>query len=149
MEGNKKPIQQVTNRAQKRKTEKALGITQKSKEEINQIINTLNVVGSLDMSDFPKFKEYLLEGDKVMLDVEKIKKHPDWDNYNPDYREFVESNEGAVFTVKYDENKQDKPNLVMLAEDASRYQWLFWDGNLLVEDSKDGKFKSLYKITSE
>jgi hypothetical protein len=148
VEDNKKPIQQVTNRTQKRKAEKALGVTGKgkSKEEINQIINTLNTIG-MGANNLPKIKECLLEGDKVMLDVQKIKSHPDWDNYNPDYKEFVETNEGIVFTVKYDENHRDKPNVVKFAEDTSKYQWLFYDGNLLVEHK--GRFRELYTIMED
>ena len=144
---SKKPIEQIQNRAQRRKAEKVLKTGKKSKEELNQMINVLNAMSAFDTSNLPKFKECLEEGDRVLLNVEKIRSHPDWNDYDPAYREFVESNEGVVFTVEYDENKRDKPNVVQLREDTSRQKWLFWDGSLLVEHK--GKFRDLYTCTIE
>ena len=112
-----------------------------------------NIVSILDrlnaFSDLPKYKECLLEGDFVKLNTKKIKSHPDYAKMRPVYKEFIESNDGVVFTVEYDKNKQDKPNLVCLKEDMSDPKFLFWDGDLLILDQRDGKYKELYMITEE
>lgn len=136
----------VQNRQQKRKTERALK-TKGSKDDINNIIKLFNQIKM--MENLPKFKEYLLPDDKVMLNVEKIKSHPDYPKMRSAYREFIEANEDIVFTVEYDKDKQDKPNLICLNEDTSNPKILFWDGDLLVLDERDGKFKELYMITAE
>ena len=88
----------------------------------------------------------MLEGDKVKLHVNKIRGRPDWETMQHEYKDFVENNADAVFTVEYDEEYQDKPNLVLLKEDISKQKWLFFDGDLLVLDESDGEFKEMYRL---
>ena len=142
---NKKPIPPVVNRKQMREYEKILGKKYGSKEEMNAVINVINMMDGF--SDMSKFKECLLEGDKVKLNVPMIKSHPDWIKHDSEYKKFVEDNDGVEFTVEYDENKKDKPSVVQLKEDTSRQKWLFWDGNLLVLHK--GKFRELYTIIED
>lgn len=144
---NNKPIQPIVNRKQKRIAEKAFKSKGKSKEELNAMIDVINKMNMLkDVENLPKLKECLLEGDKIKLNVAKIKSHPSWEGYQKEYKDFVENSDDAIFTVEYDEKRKDKPNMVCLKEDTSRQKWLFWDGDLFVLDEKDGKFKELYMI---
>lgn len=78
----------------------------------------------------------LNEGDKVILNVSSIKKHPDYPKLSEKYHNFVDSHINDVFTVKKDENRKDTNTLVCLAEDEDG--WLFWTGNLIpVKDGED------------
>ena len=63
------------------------------------------------------------EGDKVKLNVSKIKASPDYPIMRPDYKEFVEKNVEKIFTAHY-----EKEVLVSLVEEP---KWLFWRGNLI------------------
>lgn len=141
------PIPLIVNRKQERVAEKALNKKGKSKDELNSMIEILNIVnGSKNTENHPKLKECLFEGDKVKLNVAKIKSHPSWEGYDKEYKAFVENHDGIVFTVEYDKNKTDRPNLICLKEDTSRQRWMFWDGDLYVLDERDGKFKEMYLI---
>jgi hypothetical protein len=79
------------------------------------------------------------EGDKVRFDIAAMKSQPDYKRLVPRYRNFIESNEGKVFTVKYDKGKKNS-NVVCLEEDPSG--WLFYTGELVsaVEVSSFVKF---------
>jgi hypothetical protein len=145
---SKKPIEQIQNRAQRRKAEKVLKTGKKSKEEMNRIIDVMNAISGFDVSDLPKFKECLLEGDRVKLNYNRIKSHKSYDSYRPEYKAFVEAaGEDTIFTVEYDKGKTDKPSLVVLREDITDPKWLFCDVDLLVEHK--GIFRELYSITIE
>lgn len=67
-------------------------------------------------------------GDKVKLDIEKIKAEKGYDQRLPAYRQFCEQNVDRIFTVEYAEGM--KPSVVCLAEDESTPKWLFWTGDL-------------------
>ena len=137
----------IQNRQQKRAVEKKLKTKINSKAEWNNMVNFFNLMNKHRLIDQPKYKEWLLEGDKVRINVKKIMAKPDWDEYRTEYKKFVEENDGTVFTVGYDENKKDKPNIVCLQEDPRDPKFLWWEGDLLVKDTRDGKFKELYMIT--
>lgn len=68
------------------------------------------------------------EGDRVVLDIQAMKRHPDYNRLSERYRKFVESHINDVFTVCYDKRYQDRPIVVCLEEDPNRF--LFWTGNL-------------------
>lgn len=72
------------------------------------------------------------EGDKVRLNVERIRKHPDYGRLSSIYREFVESHVDDIFTVAYDARRKENPTEVCLKED--RAGWLFWTGDLVRAD---------------
>jgi len=94
-----------------------------------QIKNLLN-----DMSDIQRYKDVIegdwsiKEGDKVRLNLEVIRKHPNYERMLPAYRNFCEENAETVFTVSYD--KGLKQSLVCFAEDTAEPKWLFWIGDL-------------------
>lgn len=68
------------------------------------------------------------QGDKVQLNLEKIRGRPDYEQRLPAYRRFCEENAGRVFTVEYSGDMN--PSVVCLAEDESKPKWLFWTGDL-------------------
>lgn len=63
------------------------------------------------------------EGEKALLNVEKIVNRKGYDVLNPKYREFVESNAGKVFTVHI-----ERPSVLSLKESP---EWIFWCGDLM------------------
>ena len=89
----------------------------------------------------------MLEGDKVKINIKQIKSYANWASLNPQYKEFVENNIDVNFTVEYDKAEEKNPNLVCLKEDTREPKFLWWDGDLLVLDEKDGEFKKLYTVT--
>ena len=106
----------------------------------------MNAMNGFETEGLPKFKDCLLEGDKVKIVADRIKKHRAWSTYQQKYRDFVEAHDGVVMTVEYDKDHRDRPNLVSLAEDTTEPKWLFWDGDFDVLDD-DGKFKPLYMVS--
>ena len=79
----------------------------------------------------------IVEGDRVRLNVERIKSHPDYERLTGKYHRFIDSHSDDIFTVCYDESKGKNPALVCLKEDADN--WLFWTGDLIkVENSEEG-----------
>lgn len=83
----------------------------------------------LDKLSLPK---QFQEDDKVKLDLEKIKRHKDYEKMNPRYKEFVESNADTVFTVHL-----ERETLISLKKQP---EWLFWSGSLIkVKEETDGE----------
>lgn len=77
----------------------------------------------------------LKEGDIVKLNIENIKKHPDYLKLTHMYRQFVENNANSLFTVTYDESKRGT-NIVRLKEDPAG--WLFYSGDLIKVEPERG-----------
>ena len=71
----------------------------------------------------------IADGDRVRLNVKKIKEHPDYQKLNPRYKQFVESSDGKVFTACVESGSGVIPNTVGLKE--SDDNWLFWVGDLI------------------
>ena len=63
------------------------------------------------------------EGDKVKLNIYKIKSSPDYQIMNPKYKSFIEENKDTVFTAHY-----ERETLISFVEEP---KWLFWRGNLI------------------
>lgn len=63
------------------------------------------------------------EGTKVMLNLSRIRNHPDFSKFSFAYRYFVEHNNRKIFTVEYEKNRD--PIVVVLKEDLTRPKWLF------------------------
>ena len=93
------------------------------------------------------------EGEKVKIDVERIKSYPDWREMRKDYREWIESHEGEVFTVEFDPSKKENNSMetnifVQLKEDTTEPKWLFWAGDLIREPNQE-KPKTTKQIERE
>lgn len=69
------------------------------------------------------------EDDKLMLDINAIKSRKNYPIMNPKYKEFVESNEGTVFTAH-----KENVNMISLKEEP---RWLFWSGDLIKINKED------------
>lgn len=96
------------------KIAKRKGLSRRAAEDF------LNIKSGFDrLSHVEQFQE----DDKVMLDVDAIMKHPDWDKLNSNYKAFVEGNRNTVFTAHI-----EKERLISLKENPD---WLFWSGSLL------------------
>lgn len=106
------------NRADRRRPSKAVEI-----RKIMEDLSTVHKIKEAIAGDWP-FKQ----GDKVKLDMKKIKAEPDYDRKLPLYRQFCEKNAEQVFTVEYIDGMN--PSVVCLAEDESTPKWFFWTGHL-------------------
>lgn len=117
----------IVNRQQRRafiKKAKSKGISKNAAEAYIAIKEA-----GLDKLSLPK---QFQEGDKVKLDVEKIKRRKDYDKMNPKYKEFVESNVDTIFTAHL-----ERETLISLKEQP---EWLFWSGSLIkVKKDTDGE----------
>lgn len=109
------------NRQQRRDLSSRLRKNGMSKEDVQTVIKLKEAQDS---------QPTLQAGDKVQLDIERIKGHPGWQDRRLEYREFCESNAGRTFTVEYDKARKGNSGLVCLAEDPTVPKWLFWTGDL-------------------
>lgn len=117
------------NREEKRKYEQQLKARGASSNDIRK---------ALLIREYMALRTRLHEGDKVKLDVQKIRDSPDWRKYSERYKQFVEENEDKIFTVEYDEKHSSA--VVCLKEDPSEVKWLWWEGNLVkVTEDKHGE----------
>lgn len=87
----------------------------KARQRINSMINRF----------LSKPRESIRRGTKVRLDYEKITSDPDYPRRVAPYRQFVEENRGAIFTVEYDDKYRHDPTLVCLKEDTREIKWLW------------------------
>lgn len=94
------------------------------KKGVNEAITDLFIHMKKAGFDTPNPPQEIHTGDSVSLDLEKIKKRRDYDRMSPAYRQFVENNDGKVFTAT-----QEQGNLISLQEEP---QWLFWSGDLQI-----------------
>ena len=62
------------------------------------------------------------EGEKLRLNIERIKARKNYDKMADAYKEFVDASEGVVFTAHV-----ERENMISLAEEP---KWLFWSGDL-------------------
>lgn len=72
--------------------------------------------------------EVLAPGDKVMFNLVKIAADPDYEKFNPEYRDFILNHAGDVFTLRQ-EARQDGPwSFVSFEEDTTDPRWLWFTG---------------------
>lgn len=69
----------------------------------------------------------LQEGDKVRLNVKRIRAHPDFKKKTIAYQAFVGANYRKHFTVQYAKDKN--PNIFVELKEAPKYLW--WVGDLI------------------
>ena len=73
-------------------------------------------------------KEPLAPGDKVVLDIEKIMSDPDWNNFKPEYKEFVKAHANEIFTLRKEARQQGPFTFVSFEEDTTDPRWLWFTG---------------------
>lgn len=112
------------NRKQRRTVEKAArkrGATEKEAKAYAEILSNADAIrtgGAGETAPPKKFEE----GDKVTLNIERIKNRKNYDRMADAYKEFVSESEGAVFTVHI-----ERENMISFVENP---RWLFWSGDL-------------------
>lgn len=106
------------NRAERRHPKKPI--------DVRQVLRDFSTISKMKkaIEDGWQFEQ----GDKVQLDLEKIREYPDYGHRLPAYRKFCEENADRVFTVEYNEDMN--PSVVCFAEDESKPKWFFWVGDL-------------------
>ena len=113
-------------------------------KKIKKVNKTLHLgLNKTQLKEYIKFKEeqmssiVLFEGDKVKIDYESIISRVDYDKRRPEYRNFIEENKNAIFTVKYDEKYRNNPWLVSLEEDTTEPRWLFTTSDLILYKNEE------------
>ncbi len=74
-------------------------------------------------------ENWLHDGDKVRLNVKQITERSDYAKTQMEYRDFVESSEGKIFTVRLYRKRSDGFSAVI--ELAEEPRWMFWHGDLI------------------
>ena len=137
----------IRNRDEARAFKKVLLKSGKTDEEADNIIELTKKATHLwDAEGKTRSKEYLIEGEQVKLNVDKMWNYPDWESRQEAYKQFVQDNIDTIFTVKYCDDYQNKPSIVELVKDEMVSLWRFADDDLLVLDSGDGIFKEMWLI---
>ena len=137
----------VRNRKEARAFAKVLRKAGKTDKEIKDLITLSKSLAKMwDSESLPKYRNHLIEGEQVKLNVDKIWSRPEWYDKQEPYKQFVLDNEDRIFTVKFDDSYTINPGLIRFAEDDSPQQWLFSDVDLLVLDPSDGQFKETWLV---
>ena len=71
----------------------------------------------------PNPPQEIIEGEKIKLDLDKIKNRRNYAQMSEKYKEFVNANSDTIFTAHV-----ERPSLISLAEEP---KWLFWSGDLI------------------
>ena len=106
------------NREQKRafvKKAKKRGTSEKAAKAYAEIISS--------GSGTPTPPQEIVEGEKIKLDIDKIKERKNYEIMSDEYKEFVDKNTDTVFTAHV-----ERPTLISLNEEP---KWLFWCGDLI------------------
>lgn len=90
------------------------------------------------------------EGQKVMLDYERITSYQDWPRMRDEYKDFIISHKDDIFTVEFDEQKKlngdsNYDSMVQLKEDTTKPKFLFWAGDLIPVTQKEKEKTELEK----
>lgn len=113
------------NRKQRRKYEQQLrrkGVTQ---EDIAMFFKLL-AAENRDLRD----------GDKVLINIERIQSHPNYGKMNPNYKQFLEDHKETVFTIP-SVKKGFSKCFIELEEDTDDPKWLWCSDDLiLVEEGE-------------
>ena len=119
------------NREQKRGLERKLRKKGYSEADAKKYVASAEALeeirksGSGEASPPKKFSE----GDKVKLNIQRIKERKNYDRMLDGYKEFVNGNTDTVFTAHV-----ERENMISMAEEP---RWLFWSGDLdLVEKAE-------------
>lgn len=113
------------NREQKRSLErklKAKGVSAKSAKNYVEVAQTLQEIKATSPGEHTP-PQRIEEGQKVMLNLQAIKARKNYERMSPLYKEFVDANDGAVFTAHV-----ERPNMISMQEEP---RWLFWSGDLI------------------
>lgn len=83
-------------------------------------------------------KERIKDGDRVLLNVDRIVGRKDYSHKTADYKRFVEANRDKTFVARAYRESNDKFSAIFQLEGVE--DWLFWFGDLLPEkESESGE----------
>lgn len=106
------------NREQKRafvKKAKKRGTSEKAAKAYAEIISS--------GSGKPAPPQEIQEGEKIKLDIDKLRARKNYEIMNDEYKKFVDENAETIFTAHV-----EKTTLISLHEEP---RWLFWCGDLI------------------
>ena len=72
-----------------------------------------------------------VDGDKVKLDTERIRGHPDFHSLVFEYKHWVLSNVGTIFEITSEENVFGLEDMYLLKQGETIYKWLIHSENLI------------------
>lgn len=119
------------NRDQRRALEKALrkkGMSQSDAKAYVQVVNNADAIRIEGVGENTPPK-HIEEGEKIRLNIDRIKARKNYARMAQGYRDFVEVSGGTVFTAHV-----ERENMISLAEEPA---WLFWSGDLLKDGEAD------------
>lgn len=116
------------NRSERREVEKRARRKGISKAELKSYVKTISNADEIRKNGVgivsPAKK--IEDGDKVTINIERVRARQNYRLMTDTYKDFVTSNEGTVFTARV-----ERENLIKLEENP---QWLFWSGDLDLAD---------------
>ena len=113
------------NREQRRKYERQLRRKGVSNEDVELFFKML---ASSD--------ETVNDGDKVRINVERIRKHPDYEKMNPKYKQFLADNEDKIFTATKTKKGFNR-SFVEFEEDSTDPRWLWCMDDLIKVEGEE------------
>ena len=72
-----------------------------------------------------------VDGDRVKLDTERIRGHPDFHSLVFEYKHWVLSNVGTIFEITSEENVFGLEDMYLLKQGETIYKWLIHSENLI------------------
>ena len=79
----------------------------------------------------------LVDGDRVKLDAERIRGHPDFHYLVFEYKHWVLSNVDTVFEITSEGNVFGLEDMYLLKQGETIYKWLLHNENLIKADEKE------------
>ncbi|MFA6779884.1 MAG: hypothetical protein WCU80_08925 [Paludibacteraceae bacterium] len=78
-----------------------------------------------------------VDGDKVKLNAERIRGHPDFNSLVFEYKHWVLSNVDTVFEITSEGNVFGLENMYLLKQGETICKWLIYSENLIKIDEKE------------
>lgn len=112
------------NRQERRNLEKRVRKGGATAEEAKSYVKTINNADAIRVggAGTPSPPKKFEEGDKVRLNMERIKSRKNYERMADAYKEFVDASTDMVFTAHV-----ERENMISLVEEP---EWLFWSGDL-------------------
>lgn len=89
------------------------------------------VISSEDIKNIIFDRKAIKDGDKVLINVDKITSNKNYSKMLEEYREFIENSNGVIYTAKV-----EKEHFVSLEENP---KWLFFAEDLIVHEKSSIK----------
>lgn len=77
------------------------------------------------------------EGQRVKLDYDKIKSHPDYNRLQEPYKLYIEGNKDLILTVKFDDRYANHTIVALIDECGEKSIWRFVISDLIMIEDDD------------